>query len=112
TGGAWIKRTPAGKTAFGTGYVLRSASEPFLVGKIGSPAIRSKSCRNVIEASDGEMPDLIDSVRREHSRKPPEMRKLIDQLLPDVWGCELFARGAWPGRDIWGNQTDRFGGCG
>lgn len=106
TGGAWVKRTPGGKAAFGTGYVLRSATEPFLVGKIGAPRVVSRSCRNLIEAD--ELPDLIDGVRREHSRKPPQMRQLIDQLMPDAWGCELFAREPWAGREVWGNQTHRF----
>ena len=98
TGGAWVKRTPGGKPAFGTGYLLRSATEPFLVGTIGAPAIRSKSVRN-----------LIDAPRREHSRKPPEAREMVDRLLPDVWACELFAREEWPGRDVWGDQVGRFG---
>ena len=106
TGGAWVKRTPTGKAAFGTGYVLRSATEPFIVGKIGAPQIASRSCRNLVEAD--EVPDLIDGLRREHSRKPPQMRELIDQLMPDAWGCELFAREPWAGREVWGNQTNRF----
>lgn len=110
TGGAWLKRTTHGKAAFGTGYILRSATEPFLVGKIGAPQIRSRSCRNLIEADGDSLPDTIDSVRREHSRKPVEMRQRIDQLLPDVWGCELFAREPWAGRDVWGNEATKFGG--
>ncbi|MBP0439457.1 MT-A70 family methyltransferase [Tianweitania sediminis] len=97
TGGAWLKRGSQGGVAFGTGYIFRSATEPFLIGTIGEPALRSKSVRN-----------LIDSLRREHSRKPPEARQMIDQLLPDVFGCELFAREAWPGREVWGNQSGRF----
>lgn len=98
TGGAWVKRTATGKAAFGTGYLLRSATEPFLIGTIGAPAIRSKGVRN-----------LIEGIRREHSRKPPEARDMLDRLLPDVWACELFAREAWPGRDVWGDQAGRFG---
>ena len=97
TGGAWVKRTATGKAAFGTGYLLRSATEPFLIGTIGNPKIRSRSVRN-----------LIEGLRREHSRKPPEARAMIDKLLPDVWACELFAREPWPGRDVWGDQTARF----
>jgi N6-adenosine-specific RNA methylase IME4 len=97
TGGAWVKRTESGKVAFGTGYVLRSATEPFLIGTVGAPVYRSRSIRN-----------LIEGVRREHSRKPPEARQMLDTLLPDVWGCELFAREPWPGRDVWGNETARF----
>ncbi|MDO5648732.1 MT-A70 family methyltransferase [Paracoccus sp. (in: a-proteobacteria)] len=105
TGGSWTKRTKAWNVAMGTGYVLRSATEPFLLGKIGAPRARSRSVRGLINAP---IPDLIEGVRREHSRKPPEMRAMIDDLFPDVWGCELFAREPWPGRDVWGNQTDLF----
>lgn len=97
TGGAWLKRTPSGKVAFGTGYILRSSVEPFLIATIGSPVTRSKSVRN-----------FIDSLRREHSRKPPEMRGMVDKLLPDVFACELFAREAWPGREVWGNEVGKF----
>lgn len=108
TGGSWTKRTKNWAVNMGTGYVLRSATEPFLVGKIGAPKIRSRSQRNVIIAPE-EIPDAIEGIRREHSRKPPEMREMIDQLLPDVWGCELFAREPWEGRDVWGNETGKFG---
>lgn len=37
TGGSWLKRTVHWNVAFGTGYVLRSSTEPYLVGKIGRP---------------------------------------------------------------------------
>jgi N6-adenosine-specific RNA methylase IME4 len=97
TGGAWKKTTPSGKTAFGTGYILRSATEPFLVGTIGSPTIAAKNWRNLIEAE-----------RREHSRKPGEARRMLEALLPDARRCELFAREGWAGNDVWGNQTGRF----
>lgn len=98
TGGSWTKLTRHGKRAFGTGYILRSSTEPFIVGTLGEPETKSRSVRN-----------LIESVRREHSRKPPEMREMIDKLLPHVFVCELFAREPWPGRDVWGNETTRFG---
>lgn len=107
TGGSWTKRTRYWNVNMGTGYCLRSATEPFLVGKIGQPKIRDKSQRNLIIAPEN-IPDAIEGIRREHSRKPPEMRQMIDRLLPDVWGCELFAREPWEGRDIWGNQTEKF----
>lgn len=109
TGGSWTKRSKNWSVTMGTGYVLRSATEPFLVGKIGAPKIRDRSIRNVIVQAE-ELPDSIESIRREHSRKPPQMRQMIDQLLPDVWGCELFAREPWAGRSVWGNQADRFEG--
>lgn len=50
TGGAWGKLSKTGaKVAFGTGYVLRSAAELFLIGTIGKPKIRSASVRNLID---------------------------------------------------------------
>lgn len=108
TGGAWIKRASQGGLAFGTGYVLRSASEPFLVGRLGRPEPGSRAERNVIEAA--EMPDAIDSLRREHSRKPPQMRQMIERILPRAYACELFAREPWAGHDVWGNETHKFEG--
>lgn len=106
TGGSWTKRTPLSKAAFGTGYVLRSSTEPYLVGRLGAPQIHSRSERNLIEAA--EIPDGIESLRREHSRKPPEMREMIERLLPRAHCAELFAREPWPGHDVWGNQVERF----
>ncbi|TDE40946.1 MT-A70 family methyltransferase [Antarcticimicrobium sediminis] len=107
TGGSWHKVTKTGKSAFGTGYVLRSSTEPYLVGKIGAPQIASRSVRNVI-LSPEEIPDGIESIRREHSRKPPEMRQVTEQLLPRAHACELFAREAWEGHDVWGNESEKF----
>lgn len=107
TGGSWHKVTKTGKSCFGTGYVLRSSTEPYLVGKIGRPHIASRSERNVILAPE-EIPDGIEAIRREHSRKPIQMREMIDRLLPDQWFCELFAREPWAGHEVWGNESDKF----
>lgn len=110
TGGSWIKRTKKWKLAFGTGYIQRSSCEPYLIGKIGAPQISSKSERNVIDAPlDIEgIPDKIEALRREHSRKPVQMREMIDRLLPRQHFCELFAREPWPGHEVWGNETGKF----
>ncbi|SDH93978.1 MT-A70 family methyltransferase [Roseospirillum parvum] len=98
TGGAWHKRTTGGKTAFGTGYVLRSAAEVFLIGTMGRPRLGSRSERN-----------LVDAPTREHSRKPDEMAELLSRLVPDGRRVELFARETRPGWDCWGDQVSRFG---
>lgn len=110
TGGAWIKRTKKGKLGFGTGYVQRSASEPYLIGKIGRPKPASRSERNVIDAPIhfGDIPDKIEALKMEHSRKPIQMREMIDRLLPNAYKCELFAREPWGDNDVWGNETDKF----
>lgn len=97
TGGSWTKQTPTGKAAFGTGYILRSSTEPFLIGTIGAPRISSKSERNLIEAQ-----------RREHSRKPDEMRAMVERLCPNAFCAELFAREPWPGHDVWGAEAGKF----
>lgn len=102
TGGAWHKRTAGGHTAFGTGYWLRSACEPFLLAKIGNPPCRpsgpARSIRNVVDAP-----------ARSHSRKPDEAYRIIETLVAGPY-LELFARQRRPGWEAWGDETDRFVG--
>lgn len=105
TGGAWHKRTRHGKTAFGTGYVLRSACEPYLIGTLGSP-LTAKNVRNIIETDDL---DVIDAEARGHSRKPDEQYDYCRRLAPRALRfVELFARQSYPGWDAWGNEVGKF----
>lgn len=107
TSGVWVKRSKdkqvrngsvkRGKLAFGTGYVLRCASEPFLIGKVGKPKTFSKSIRTVIEAP-----------RRQHSRKPEEAYEVAETLFGDVNRANLFTRQTRPGWDSWGDQANLF----
>jgi len=46
---------------------------------------------------------FLNAPRREHSRKPDEIRGRIDQLVGDVPKIELFARKRFPGWDSWGD---------
>lgn len=48
---------------------------------------------------------LIFARRREHSRKPDEVRERIVQLFGDVSRIELFARQKVEGWTSWGNQV-------
>lgn len=96
TAGHWVKRTRNGKLAFGTGYILRSAGEPFLIGSIGRPAT-SRSVRSVIEGPV-----------REHSRKPDEAFREAERLAPNVRRLELFSRQERPGWDSFGNEIEKF----
>ena len=99
TAGAWAKQSSTGRAwAFGTGYVLRSAAEFFLVGTIGKPRLGSKSVRNLIVAPV-----------REHSRKPDAIYDAIERLTPDVARGELFARQSRPGWEAGGLEVDKFG---
>lgn len=99
TAGHWVKRTRHGKLAFGTGYILRCAGEPFLIGVRGSPKT-SRSVRSVIEGPV-----------REHSRKPDEAFAAAEALIPDARRIELFSREARPGWASWGDEVEKFGGA-
>jgi N6-adenosine-specific RNA methylase IME4 len=95
--GAWAKQSSTGRSlAFGPGYIYRSAAEFWLIGTIGKPVQLSRSIRNLILAP-----------RREHSRKPDQMRSDLE-IMFDGPRCELFARETAPGWSAWGNQTDKF----
>ncbi len=47
-------------------------------------------------------PDCVP--RREHSRKPDELRERIVRIAGDVPRAELFARQRAPGWSAWGNE--------
>lgn len=96
TAGHWSKKTRNGKQAFGTGYILRCAGEPFLIGVCGSPKT-TRSVRSVIEGPV-----------REHSRKPDEAFEAAEQLCGDVNRLELFSRQERAGWDVFGDQIQKF----
>lgn len=96
TGGAWHKRTKNGLTAFGTGYRLRCACEPFLIGVRGNP-VNTRGTRN-----------LIDGEAREHSRKPDAAFAAAEAWMPGARRLDLFSREARPGWTGWGNEARKF----
>lgn len=96
TSGVWGKRTARGKLAFGTGYCLRCASEPFLLGAIGEP----KTTRGVRTMIEGPL--------REHSRKPDEAYRAAEALMPLAFRADLFARERRFGWDAWGDEASKF----
>lgn len=111
TAGTWVKRTKHGKDAFGTGYILRSANEPFLIGTRGSPTTTRKVRSTV---ASGETDPLvkssitIEAVVREHSRKPDEAFIAAETMLPDASRIELFSRQTRLGWTSWGHEVDKF----
>jgi N6-adenosine-specific RNA methylase IME4 len=96
TMGCWHKRTKHNKSAFGTGYVMRSACEPFLIGKRGSP-FTTRSVRNIV----------VGPVR-EHSRKPDEAYEAAERMMPHARRADLFSRQRRPGWTAWGDQVGLF----
>lgn len=106
TGGAWFKRTVAGKPAFGPGYRARSTCEPFLLATWGNPETPGgRRMRNVIESI---VDNSIDGLRRQHSRKPDEAFAWCEQYMPGARRLELFSRQSRPGWDSWGLEAGKF----
>ena len=50
------------------------------------------------------------SARREHSRKPVEVKQWLVDLYGDIPRIELFAREQHHGWSHWGNETTKFSG--
>lgn len=105
TGGAWAKRTASGRLRWGTGYVLRSVCEPFLIGSLNRTTARGSSITNMIETLEAAG---IDGLAREHSRKPDEAYDLIEALSPGARRVDLFSRQSRPGWDSWGHEATKF----
>jgi N6-adenosine-specific RNA methylase IME4 len=53
------------------------------------------------------VPQMIRSSRREHSRKPDEIYKRVEALVPGPY-LEMFARQKWPRWDCMGDETSKF----
>jgi N6-adenosine-specific RNA methylase IME4 len=97
TSGVWVKTTVNGKIGFGTGYVLRNAHEPFLIGTRGNP----ETARNVRSVVMGRV--------RAHSQKPEEGYRAAEQLMPCARRVELFSRTNRKGWDVWGDEAGKLG---
>lgn len=117
TAGTWVKRTIHGKTAFGTGYILRSANEPFLIATRGKPKA-TRSTRSTIPTYDagpfidGDWPRgsiTIEGLARAHSQKPDEAFAAAEGLIPAARRIELFSRTNRAGWSVWGNETGKLG---
>ena len=94
TGLTWCKLTKTGKIHMGMGHYTRGNTENVLFGVKGSPQIKDKG---VIQ--------YFETIRGEHSEKPPEARELLERLVGKVQRVELFARCTTPGWDVWGNEV-------
>lgn len=84
--------------ATGLGLTVRHQTEMVLLGRRGNCRRLSKSVREVIFMR-----------RREHSRKPDELYRRIQQYCAGPY-AELFARQRRPNWDPWGDETEKFTG--
>ena len=115
TAGTWCKRTVHGKDAFGTGYVLRSSNEPFLIATRGAPKT-TRSTRSTIPTYDdgfhlADWPAgsiTIEGRARAHSQKPEECFAAAEGLMPDARRIEVFSRTNRPGWSSWGAEAGKL----
>jgi N6-adenosine-specific RNA methylase IME4 len=90
----WVKTNKKSDTLFlGLGFWTRSNAEPCLLATKGNP-----------KRISANIPQVLISKIREHSRKPDEIRVKIVQLIGDVPRIELFARQYFEGWDAWGDE--------
>jgi N6-adenosine-specific RNA methylase IME4 len=92
----WAKRRKdGGPDGRGVGFYFRNVTELILFGVRGSmrtlPPARSQV-------------NMIETRKREHSRKPDEQYELIELCSPPPY-LEMFARYPQPGWTVWGDEA-------
>ncbi|MFT7722645.1 MAG: MT-A70 family methyltransferase [Roseateles sp.] len=96
----WHKvRKDGGSDGRGVGFYFRNVTELVLFG------VKGKNARTL--APGRSQVNLLATQKREHSRKPDEFYPIVEACSPGPF-LELFARGARPGWDVWGNQSDDY----
>ena len=92
----WIKKNKSDSGFFfGLGRWTRGNGEPCLLATKGKP----KRINNAVS-------QLIFAPLTKHSRKPPEVRDKIVELVGDLPRIELFARQKAMGWHTWGNELE------
>lgn len=92
----WAKRRKdGGPDGRGVGFYFRNVTEMLLFGVRGSMRTLSPARRQV---------NMIETRKREHSRKPDEQYQLIEDCSPGPH-LELFARHPREGWTVWGDES-------
>lgn len=92
----WAKRRKdGGPDGRGVGFYFRNVTELLLFGVKGSMRTLAAGRRQV---------NMIETRKREHSRKPDEQYDIIEACSPGAY-LELFARHAREGWDQWGDEA-------
>lgn len=92
----WAKRRKdGGPDGRGVGFYFRNVTEPVLFGVRGKLRTFAPGRSQV---------NMIETQKREHSRKPDELYPIIEACSPGPF-LELFARYPQPGWDVWGNEA-------
>lgn len=99
----WVKVTKDGsRPRIGVGHWLRNCTEHCIL------ATRGKLTSFSYTTTLGNTSTVLMEPRREHSRKPEGMYRIIEQLQPTSSKLELFARHSRDGWDQLGDQTKKF----
>ena len=94
----WHKiRKDGGSDGRGVGFYFRNVTEIILFG------VRGKNARTLDPGR--RQVNMIETRKREHSRKPDEQYELIEACSPGPY-LEMFARGERKKWAVWGNQAD------
>ena len=92
----WAKRRKdGGPDGRGVGFYFRNVTELILFGVRGRLRTLPPARRQV---------NMIETRKREHSRKPDEQYALIEDCSPGAY-LEMFARNAQPGWTAWGDES-------
>lgn len=92
----WAKRRKdGGPDGRGVGFYFRNVTEPVLFGVRGKLRTGPAGRRQV---------NMIETMKREHSRKPDELYPIIEACSPGP-RLELFARYPQDGWAVWGNEA-------
>jgi len=95
----WYKvRKDGGPDGRGVGFYFRNVTEIVLFGIKGKIRTLQPGRTQV---------NIISSRKREHSRKPDELYKIIESCSPGPY-IELFSRGSRKGWTSWGNQASNY----
>ena len=81
-------------------YTMGATEQVLVFKKKGGKIPQPRGIRNARQ--------FLSERKREHSRKPDEIRRRIEQMHPTQSKLEMFARTQSPGWDVWGNETDKF----
>lgn len=93
----WHKiRKDGGSDGRGVGFYFRNVTEVLLFG------VRGKNARTL--AAGRRQVNMIETRKREHSRKPDEQYSLIEACSSGPY-LEMFARGTRKNWTYWGNQA-------
>lgn len=94
----WHKiRKDGGPDGRGVGFYFRNVTELILFG------VRGKNARTL--APGRRQVNIMQTRKREHSRKPDEQYEIIEACSPGPF-LELFGRGVRRGWAMWGDQAD------